>query len=330
MTNPQNTEHDLLDDSRFIDWVTEPNAELDRYWSEWIGTNAQRRHKVAEARALLEGLEFPSQANTSPIDQTMLWTKINEEIDANTQTRTLPRRRWWWVAASIALLLALGLGIDWTPNSFSVPYGAMERIELPDGSQVVLNANSYLRFEPGWKAQKDREVWLEGEAFFEVNPQPKKGNRRFVVHTNHGDIKVLGTSFNVKDRTSEFSVVLTEGSVLLSLPQRTETEVKMEPGEFVQWNLVDDTIDKTTINTDLYTAWTQGKLVFDNTSIAYLATVIEEQYGYEVEIADEALLERRLTGTLHNPSLDDLIRAITAAFDIQVKKTGKGRLTIAY
>src|SRR5690606_37544042 len=99
-------------------------------------------------------------------------------------------------------------------------------IELPDGSQVLLNANSQLTWAGDWKSLKQRTVELVGEAFFEV---VRTGGLHFEVMTPHVRIDVLGTEFNVKSRGTETNVFLQSGKVHLEIQDQVNQEVEMVP-----------------------------------------------------------------------------------------------------
>src|SRR5690606_15777064 len=100
-------------------------------------------------------------------------------------------------------------------------YGETRKINLPDGSLVVLNANSELKYESNWQQAPMREVWLQGEAFFEVVKTTEE--KQFIVHTGSLDVEVLGTQFNVHNRHQKVQVVLSSGKVKLQPLERQES-----------------------------------------------------------------------------------------------------------
>ncbi|MBK8505327.1 MAG: FecR domain-containing protein [Saprospiraceae bacterium] len=98
---------------------------------------------------------------------------------------------------------------------YTAGFGERQKIVLPDGSAVDLNANSSLRLGSQW-VEGIQEVWLEGEAYFEVEKNLSKGVK-FTVHTNGPDVEVVGTHFNVDSRKEETRIYLEEGKVCLIL-----------------------------------------------------------------------------------------------------------------
>ncbi|RYZ26433.1 MAG: hypothetical protein EOO10_15555 [Chitinophagaceae bacterium] len=146
------------------------------------------------------------------------------------------RTKWWMSAAAAVLLLITG-AIFWNNSKKSqlklnTAFGQIASHKLPDGSEVMLNANSKLAMNESWKGGEDREVWLEGEAFFHVKKTSAKD--RFIVHTNGADIIVTGTQFNVVNREGESNVLLKEGSV--TLKTKEGQLIKMLPGDFISLN----------------------------------------------------------------------------------------------
>ena len=333
MANQKRNIDDLITDPKFMDWLAEPNVELDAHWSQWLKVHPNRSEDLAEAKDFVSSFHFEEKAMPAHSKQKMM-ANIESQIKDQSTSVSINRRTWLSIAASIALLIAAFLFINRDSGYYAVPYGEIEKIDLPDGSKVTVNANSSIRYQPNWTKESIREVWLSGEALFEVSAQPKKGTQQFIVHTDRGQVHVLGTTFNVKSRKNHFSVMLTEGAVELSLSEDAQAPpvaLTMKPGELVDLDINTKTYRTSHPNPEVYTAWTQRKLVCDNTSIAYLASIIEDEYSYEVLIEEEALLERKLSGTLNNPSLDDLIQAISLSFNIKVEKnTSERRLRISY
>ena len=158
------------------------------------------------------------------------------------------------VVAAAACIAAFGFGIWWIGARTGRPqyasertgYGEMKTIVLPDSSVVILNSNSSLRIPEQWSDAEGRQVWLEGEAYFQVQKQPATV-RKFVVHTRQVDVEVLGTKFNVNTRRQQAVVSLEEGKVRLlvykgdSAVLEKRAPVVMRPGQVVVVNATQDT-----------------------------------------------------------------------------------------
>ena len=213
----------------------------------------------------------------------------SEEVAANvtgeTDRRVIPWGRIFMAAAS---LMAIVFGIWYIGARTGRPqiaeiktgYGEIKNILLPDSSVVILNANSSMRIPQQWTTDKDsRQVWLEGEAYFQVQKKPSL-SQKFVVHTSRVDVEVLGTKFNVNTRRQHSIVSLEEGKVQLSVHGNIESVMEkklpmiVRPGQVV---VVDDS-RKATVNEDkdvaVHSGWSRNSFHFDNTSLGEIAGIV--------------------------------------------------------
>jgi transmembrane sensor len=200
--------------------------------------------------------------------------------------------------------------------------GERSEITLPDGSKVWLNADSQLKFPNGFSAL--REVYLSGEAFFDVKKNPVKP---FIIHLKKGNIRVLGTSFNVKsfddDRVIETSVVSGKVAFIpvvgrqqedtLYLTQNTKAIYNKESGKSIslQANSADDR------------SWIDGKIIFRSSSLEEVGKVLERAYGKKIILDNPSLKNCKLTATFQNNVLEEIIEMIAATKDFQYTSTEK-------
>lgn len=224
-------------------------------------------------------------------------------------------RKWMGVAA--AVLLIMGLVIVGREQIFyknyATQYGETMTLVLSDESRVVLNANTYLKVPRWLRLSKDREVWMNGEAFFTVSK--KDDGKKFIVHTNHLDIEVLGTRFNVTDRHEATRVVLQEGKVkVISTSKDGEVAMLENTGDFAQVNENSPEIIKKTVDESLYTTWQEKRLKFRETPLKEVLQTIEDYYGVHVENTDSTLYDRKFSGTLPNNDLNIILQALTNVY----------------
>ena len=221
-----------------------------------------------------------------------------------------------------------------------VPDGQKSNLVLPDGTKVMVNAGSKL-FLPKEVKPGKREVWLDGEAFFQVTRNPRKP---FFVHTSDINVKVLGTTFNVRAYHDEKIVetTLLEGKVMLNTTKETGTDqdVALAPNhKAVFITSKDAEITATTkrefgdnlkvgkilisdrISPETAVSWTQGKLIFENEYFDVIAHRLEKYYGIHIHITDEFLKNIKYTGTIKNISLEQTLRALqlTTHFSYTIK-----------
>ncbi len=213
--------------------------------------------------------------------------------------RRLPIMRLAAVAATLLFLLG-GAWLYFYQNGdgetmiVHTGYGETKSIVLPDGSEVTLNANSTLRYNEYWANNTSRQVWLEGEAFFEVAKKPATG-QKFRVLTSDLTVEVLGTIFNVNTYRDATSVFLEEGKVQLELLGQ-EDPLIMTPGEIVSYSKTAGTLpERLQTQPFPHTSWKDGIMVFNQTPLEEVLTKMEEIYGIAFEVADPNYLKLQIT-----------------------------------
>lgn len=312
---------DVIGDEDFQTWFAgQPNPG----WEEWLAANPSQAPLVKQAVAFMNDIKVKElsvpQGEIAKAYQ-QLTERLDREGQGSTPVISIKRqriKRWMSVAAAV-LLLAAGFSI-WkytqpADPSLGTAYGQISTHKLPDGSIMMLNANSCATLGKDWKEGNDREVWLNsGEAFFHVKKTPQKN--RFVVHTNDLDVIVTGTQFNVLTRDNKTSVLLTEGSVTIRTP--AGEEIKMVPGDFVE--IDHNNLEKKKANEESILAWKDNRIIFDNTPIAEAARMIQEHYGMKVIIADSSLNGKTLNGMMPNDNLEILLRSIEATNEFKITR----------
>ncbi len=243
--------------------------------------------------------------------------------------RKLAKRRRQLLSLSTAAVVLILMGITgwfWTRSShetiLTTEYAEQQTHTLPDGSTVVLNANSTLRYEQNWGASRDRIIWLEGEAFFAVEKKPVSG-QKFKVITGDLTVEVLGTSFNVNSRHAQTRVYLEEGKIALALKHQ-EGQTMMEPGDLVSYSAADQRIitSNKKESQNLHTSWKNGVLVFDDTPLRDVLLKIEEMYGIEIKLKDETHYDRPITTGLPVKELKIVLPMLARAMNLNIVKEG--------
>jgi transmembrane sensor len=205
-------------------------------------------------------------------------------------------------------------------NQIIVPFGKRSSILLPDGSRVWLNSGSRLVYPTVFK-DKSREVFLEGEAYFEVSINKSKP---FFVRTDALNIKVLGTRFSVQAFKSEkeYFAVLLEGKVSLSANSKMfKKEYELSPNQKATLSETKDDINITSVeNADNYIAWIYGFLNFENEGIQSLTKRISRYYNIEID-ATGINAPAKFSGKLdlkENP--ERILDGLSKIFKIKYKK----------
>jgi ferric-dicitrate binding protein FerR (iron transport regulator) len=303
-------------DEDFQAWYAGAGNQQAATWQQWLAQNPQSILLVDEAIVVLNALRMADQE--VPVTQTEAAHKqLMKKMPAGLApvVKIAGGRKTWWLSAAAIIILLVGSALFWKMSGneqlkLNTVYGQVEKYKLPDGSEVMLNANSKLSMQK-WKEGADREVWIEGEAFFHVKKTTTKA--RFVVHTRDLDIIVTGTQFNVVNREGEANVLLKEGSVTLRTGDGRL--IKMLPGDYVKIN---NSLPKKSIAPpEKVLAWTQAKLIFENTSMLEAQKIINRHYGVKV-ILDKEVEEKTISGILPNDNLEVLLKALEATMDFKI------------
>ncbi len=329
---------DFLSDEAFQQWVLHPTKESNSFWEAWLQQYPEKATIITQARQLLKVAATPEKDSISPLHTERLWQKIHQSIHTSPKTfhgKKLPKHSRvfftpaWQVAASVASFILIGFMAYYylqgqAATVYTTAYKETKNITLPDGSHVVLNANSTLRVKDRWLTDEAREVWLEGEAFFSVAEITlTAGKRKFIVHATNLDIEVLGTKFNVNDREDKTSVVLASGKVKLKMQQdEGKAEMTMTPGEMVEFSKGKKAVSKKTVNPEIYSSWKENKLVFERESVKDICETLKNTYGWKIVLKDASIAERKYTGTFIDPDPEVILKTIATVLDIQIKQDG--------
>lgn len=322
---------EFLADEYFQQWILRPSAESKSFWETWLHQHPDKAAVVEQARHMLLVIATKEKEGATQEKSTQLWQKIQHSIhrkpsgaDNGKKYGKQPRRAFvpaWkqWAAGIAALGLLYYFFFFQKINSsdvYATAFQQTKNIELPDGSTVILNANSTLQVATQWDANTPREVWLRGEAFFEVQKlNTHQENAKFIVHTNHLDVEVLGTKFNVNDRHDKAQVVLNSGSVKLKMEQN---EVTMLPGEMIEFSRKEKAFQKKTVDPEVYSAWKDHKIIFQETPVSEVLQRLKNTYGLEVTLHDTSLLNREYTGTFEDPDPEIILKTLAVTFDLEV------------
>lgn len=205
------------------------------------------------------------------------------------------------------------------------PVGSRVHIELCDGTKVWLNHGSKLKYPYRFEG-KNRKVFLTGEAFFEVAHNKELP---FIVGTNFLDVKAIGTAFNVSAYQDDNAIVTTlvEGKVIL-YERKSNREIKaLSPSECLKFNPLKNVYTLESGNTEKYTAWKDGLLVFKNDHIEDIAKKLTRWYSVEVEIVDEKVKEFTFTATFMNETLSQVLELMTLATPVSYNLTPRIKLS---
>lgn len=222
------------------------------------------------------------------------------------------RRRFLRVASAVAAVVVLGV-VSWGAYVYATAtemrtistLAETRTVQLPDGTQVVLNRHSSLSY-PDPFDKKTREVTLQGEAYFAVS---KNAEHPFIVQTGALSVRVLGTEFNVEayPKDEQIRASLFEGSV--AIDTENDHRLVLVPGECVVYDLMSKNLSKTQIirRADEM-AWQTGAIVFNNLTLGEIARRLSNLFNVEIRVANPVLAATGMSARfIHNESLDEML-----------------------
>lgn len=302
----------------------EANTEEQTLVGNWINTNSDNK-KYFDDFSLI-WVESKKLAAQSTIDENEAWKRFKQRIDNDgSGTATiipLSRPSFSWArAASLLLLVAVGgllayLFINRSPELITMQSGNEVLIDtLPDGSVVTLNKQSTLSYPEDFDGDI-RSIALSGEAFFNVTPDKEKP---FIITVNDVTVKVVGTSFNVKNTTEKTEVIVETGIVAV---KKKENEISVNPNEKAVVLKTAEAPVKANNEDALYNYYRTKEFVCNETPLWRLVDVLNEAYGVNIIIGNGRLKNLALTTTFRNEPLENILAVVSETLNIHVERKG--------
>lgn len=317
---------DLIEDSSFISWVHQTDPEAISFWEQWKEEHPDQEEMLETAVSIVKGIRFsPAYPSQEKIAAGL--AELNARIDAReTGIEKVGNIRSLWkqpvkMAAAIAALLLLGFfGNLWLGSGtvrYQTDYGEQLAVDLADGTQLFLNANSSLSY----KKENPRKIWLDGEAFFKV-ASIKESSVKFEVLTNDLKVEVYGTEFNVNSRKQQTQVILEEGEIKLALKNGDRKEMK--PGDLLTFSAAQNKIiEETKLDRfEPLTSWKDGTLLFEDISLAEAMDKVGEIYGLEIKFEQVQMAEERMFLAVPIDNLDICLQAIERSGNLNISVEG--------
>ena len=318
----------------------------------WLSSDPNNRNIFNKLKKIWEEKDDLKELNKDNIEKD--WCTIMDLIDnkneSNINNKGESKREIHYllrVVAVVILLISISLGYYMgskdkpvsssliTYNEIIVPKGQRSELVLGDGTRIWINAESKLRF-PNQFPDDLREVWLEGEAYFEVT---KNESKPFFVRTSDLNIKVYGTDFNVRAYPDEdiMETTLVEGSVSIiknATDDHNIQEIFLKPNQRAVYAKKDTSlatfenskeIEIPVENKQLLTqpvqiepiiSWTEGKLIFNNEPFESLIVKLQRMYNVDIIVKNDEIKKIHYTGVLNDISLEQALEAIRLTTDI--------------
>ncbi len=305
----------------------EEQGELD----EWL-KESQRHKKEAGLYDKIWNLSSQYKAGYEP-DTGAGLDRFRRRVQAE-QPAGGTSLRWWLIIVLIALLGLLGWYL-WQRTQAAPPSepvatttgaGEQRTLTLPDGSQVFLNEKSRILYPAEWPAGTAREVQLQGEAFFEVRPQP--GNA-FTVRTPETEIRVLGTAFNVRAYLDEAETAVTveEGRVAFrTLDEQQSLTLEAEDKGICEHGGLMYPIENAGVNAR---PWQSGVLRFRKTPMREVARSLQQYFGLVLDLQRSNIAECAFTyPPLQQDEVDQLKQTLEAVYQVRIERVAQDTLRL--
>ncbi len=338
--DPKN-ESDFLKHPLFLKWIGSPNAELDRFWKDWSDMHPDKAEMMWRAKELTKPLTWKHKYAMDQKDYNKVLDNLiifnakydqEQKITKIGQSRRPDLFKWFVpIAASVLLLGFLLLNYldlrNYTDNGQTeearwevrtAPKGVKKAFHLPDGSKVILNSDSEIRYLSSF--ENERTVELIGQAFFEVKKNP---DLPFQVKSGALNTTVLGTSFDVKAYPDDpdFHVAVVTGKVKVATENGVSAHIT--PHEATYYDAKANSLTKGNYDFDLLIGWKERTLKFHEESYEQVFNRLSRWYNVEFEIEKEVSFHGKYSGEFKDETLNNVLHGMQYSLGFQYRIEGE-------
>jgi transmembrane sensor len=291
--------------------------------SEWIIASEENQKTFDHSKIIWE-----STKNQQKVDVDAAWEKLNitkgKELQNsdNQEVKPIIKLNWLNNFLKIAAVLVVLFGLWFvaakqfiTPQNdvltFNSGNQAIEKI-LPDGTKILLSKNSEITYPKSFEGDT-REIKLTGEGFFDVHHDAA---HPFIIHTQGTDVRVLGTSFNVRAYNAQVQVLVKTGRVQFSKNNKQVILTKGQKGEILA--NVDTIIKSEVVEVETVVKDKLNSFVFNKMSLGEVAKKLSEQFGKDIKFSQDKIKNCKLTATFENEKLENIITVIAETFNLKI------------
>lgn len=298
---------------------------------DWVDKNQNNKELFNQVKQDIEILNISKSMNKVNVDKA--WEKVENRIKEENEdlsfveenkTKRIGFSRVLKYAAMLIILMGIGIFSkeiyqNFTNKDIRFEYTAIneqgKEVILPDGSIVILNSESTISY-PKTFVTDERRVTLEGEAFFDVTENKEKP---FIIETKRSEIKVLGTSFNVKANlpNNQVEVFVKSGLVQLSYSNDVNDKILIKPGDI---GLISNKAISTSINKDINRiSWKTKEIIFHEDDLSSVIQTLNRVYNANILCDNQNILDLPYTGTFRDQDIDSVLNVICMTFDLKVE-----------
>ncbi len=268
-----------------------------------------------------------------------IYQRITSRI--TTQPRVSPPKssrshvKWIWAAAAIILLIGSYAIYDWISDrnspewiTVNTPMGKIEKVLLPDGSVVWINAGSIFRYPGYFKGQERKVELIDGQAFFDVQ---KDKTRPFIVSAKELQVSVVGTSFEVKSFVGENRAVVGVQTGLVNVHYQNDREIiPLHPGDVASLDKLSGRFEKSEIDVLSIGAWKENRLIFDGDPLGEVVNALERKYDVNIATDNPDLLSLPVTIKADNQPLTDILEVLGYSLGFKYKMVQDNKKVIIF
>lgn len=302
----------------YLDHHLTKNEEEELY--SWLSHSDENRRYFVEMQDLFKtvGVQYECVPNTEAAYRRFRALIASQQKADERKRQMYFASRSLRIAAVVLVFLLGGLSYYFVNNqivrsntkqyAIYVPYGSKTRVVLPDKSVVWLNSCSALFYAQNY-GQKNRQVTLVGEGYFEIARNPAMP---FTVNANEASVKVLGTKFDVKAYSEEkqLDVTLLQGSIQLNTIYQPKNSLILKPNQLAVVDKVHEGVTVKQVDACDAVSWTKGELIFKNELLGEIVRRLERDYNVTIDVKDNSLNSLRFYGDFNNT------QSIQEIFDI--------------
>jgi transmembrane sensor len=324
---------DLL--ARYLAEETDPDETIEV--EQWEELSDENRKVVRQSRALWDGASgIKSEQN---VDTNAAWLKLKNQMDLNENPAHLQEEskslfskksnfnQVYKIAASVLLAFGFGYFIyQFTQKpttefeTFSTTKLPSEKT-LPDGTKIFLNKNSSISFSKNYFSE-NREISLTGEAFFDVFHDAK---HPFVIHTQGTDVRVLGTSFNIRAYNQNVKVSVKTGKVQFSKKSKKIFLLKDDEAILIADT---DSIMKSVMKDKNFMAYMTQTFNFENTPLSQVIETLSANFDKKIVLKNTATANCKLTATFEKEKLDKILDLMSESLSLKIEKKSDNSIVI--
>jgi transmembrane sensor len=340
---------DFLLDDTFVEWVLGNSSDQDSHWEDFLSTHAECEESFNQARNIVLSFNIKpvkDDLSDQEIDDLIAGVKLMQQVQQDPDIIILPKRRPYngnrlRYAAVIAAFIStcwFGYNVYKSRRHSSAPAVFVQTdnqvtnngtvpmlVKLPDNSTIILQPNAQLRYPNAFTGYK-REVYLSGEAFFEVS---KNKAKPFFVYSNELTVRVVGTSFVVKanKKDNQFKVIVSTGRVEVSAAIKNgstannKQAIVLTPNQQGVLYRTDEHLEKINLKKPLLLSKVSTTLHFNfvETPFPKVISTLETAYGVHITYNEKTMANCQLTASLIDQPLDERLKLICQAVEADYK-----------